>query len=72
MKETNFRRTNMLQKHEIIGSELPIIFEKENKHFTHEELIYLKQDLKEFEHVAFLPTYVGNVQLFEKIYSKGV
>ena len=60
----------MLQKHEIEGSDLPVILEKTEGQFTLNELIGLEEDPKEYEVVGFNPFYLGTEQFFNKLYMK--
>jgi hypothetical protein len=61
----------MLMKHEIIGSEKPIIFEKKANHYTYDEIVYIGENPEKYIHVGFMPIYVGDNQMFEKLYVKG-
>ncbi|CAI6330594.1 hypothetical protein [Bacillus subtilis] len=60
-----------LEKSEVVGSELPVIFEKSNAQFTYEELIYIGENPSEYEHIGFFPVYINDKQLFAKLYEKG-
>ncbi|MCM3405521.1 hypothetical protein [Cytobacillus oceanisediminis] len=60
-----------LSKSEIVGSDKPVIFNKKEGQFTYDELINIGELPENYEHVGFKPTYLGNQQMFEKIYQKG-
>ncbi|MED3677107.1 MULTISPECIES: hypothetical protein [Bacillus amyloliquefaciens group] len=60
-----------LEKSEIVGSELPVIFEKRNEQFTYEELIYIGENPNQYDHIGYLPVYLNDKQLFTKLYEKG-
>lgn len=58
----------MLKPHEIIGSELPIIEEKEVGMFTYQELVYLQEDPHDYQVSGHMK---GSVEdLFIRIYTK--
>ncbi|MEK5104997.1 hypothetical protein MKX83_23950 [Cytobacillus sp. FSL M8-0252] len=60
-----------LNKSEIVGSDKPIFFNKEEGQFTYDELIYADEDPNTYQHVGFVTLYIGDKQMFEKIYQKG-
>ncbi|MFS0783363.1 hypothetical protein [Bacillus sp. 1P06AnD] len=62
----------LLEKYEITGSEMPIFMKKEENHLTHEEIVYLGERIEEYVNVGFIPVYLGNKQMFEKVFIKGV
>jgi|APAga8741244001_1050109.scaffolds.fasta_scaffold10352_2 hypothetical protein len=60
------------KKHEIEGSEMPIIFKKADNQLTYDEIVNLQENPAKYEHVGFMPIYpTAAEQLFEKVYEKG-
>ncbi|MCM3227574.1 hypothetical protein [Terribacillus saccharophilus] len=60
----------MLKKNDIVGSEKPIFFEREDEHFTYDELVIMEENLNDYEHVGYEPSYIGKEQFFEKLYAR--
>ncbi len=58
----------MLKPHEIIGSELPIIEEKQLGMFTYQELVYLQEEPRNYQVAGFIKGTVED--LFIQIYTK--
>lgn len=59
------------KKHEVVGSEMPIIFNKAENQFTYDEIVNLQENPAKYVHVGFIPVYPTGEQLFEKVYEKG-
>lgn len=59
----------MLNLLEISSSDLPTVDKKEEGQFTIQEIVYLNEDLKNYEEVAFFEVNPDK-QLFEKLYVK--
>lgn len=59
----------MIHISELVGAELPLLQEKEEGMFTHEELIYLYEDVNNYNVVGFKQLDTDGL-LFEKLYSK--
>ncbi|MED5094473.1 hypothetical protein [Bacillus safensis] len=60
----------MLEKSQIVGSEKIVIFEKTSSQFNFDQLVNLGESLNDYEVVGYSPVYVGDRQLFEKVYEK--
>lgn len=60
----------MLQKSDIIGSDLPVLTEKEDGMFTYEEALYLGEDLKNYGVIGFIRIDKDSDEFYEKLYVK--
>lgn len=60
----------MLKAHEILGTDKPILEEKEAQHFFLDEITYLNENPEQYEIVAYLQI-IKNQQVFYKpVYAK--
>lgn len=59
----------MLSISEIIGSEKPILLEKEVGMLTLDEIVNINENTTDYEHVGFIQTDEVH-ELFQKVYSK--
>ncbi|MBU8732504.1 hypothetical protein KM915_20870 [Cytobacillus oceanisediminis] len=60
----------MLKAYEILGTDKPILKEKEFDQFFLDEITFLNENPEQYEVVAYIQVIKGNEQFFKAAYSK--
>ncbi|HZH59643.1 MAG TPA: hypothetical protein VEY70_08720 [Metabacillus sp.] len=60
----------LYQNHEILGTDKPIFKEKEEDHYTYEEVLHLNGNLNDFIHVGYVKVQTRGHVFFEPVYRK--
>ena len=56
--------------HEILGTDKPVLRERDDNHLTREELIHLNENLEDYKLDAYVPIVVDKQDFFEPVYVK--
>lgn len=60
----------MYLAHEVIGTDKPILRQKEMQHFTWEELLHLEERIEDYVHYGFVQKIMQQKVFYVSIYAK--